>query len=107
MLLVRDWMRGPLFNNGIRPVGREWRRVPAWTWHPVGLDLTGAFFQFDVSTADDREDEVGPRRQFLFAIVPAVGTEPEAFVVFLLGFLNEAFQADVETNLVAVLVKCQ
>ena len=30
-----------------------------------------------------------------------------AFVVILLGFFNEAFQADLETNLVAVLVKCQ
>ena len=31
----------------------------------------------------------------------------EAFVVRLPGFLNEAFQADVATNLVAVLVECQ
>ena len=43
----------------------------------------------------------------MFAIVPAVRTEPEAFVVGLAGFLNEAFQADVATNFVAVLVECQ
>ena len=42
-----------------------------------------------------------------FAIVPAVGTELEAFVVGLPRFLNEAFQADVATHLVAVLVERQ
>ena len=81
--------------------------------HPLGLstswglELSGAFRQLNVRTADNREEEVEPRRQFVFAVVPTVGTEPEAFVVGLSGFLNEAFQADVATDLVAVLVECQ
>ena len=43
----------------------------------------------------------------MFAVVPVGGTEPEAFVVVLARFLNEAFQADVATDLVAVLIECQ
>jgi hypothetical protein len=61
-------------------------------------DPTGAFFKFIIGFLDDEKQEadVGPR--VVLALVPAFGADLESFVVSLLVILDEAFEADVASD---------
>jgi hypothetical protein len=71
------------------------------------FDLAGALLEFGVAAPDDGEQEIEPRSQFVFALMPALGTAVKAFVIIFLRFLGESFKADVTANFTAVLVKRQ
>jgi len=99
VLNVADAERAGLrLNRGLNKV----RLGPARRFY-----LPGALLELDVATADDGEQQVHPRRQFVPAFVPASGTAVEDFVVILFGLLDETFETDVAADFVAVLVKRQ
>ena len=50
------------------------------------FDLSGTHFKLGVAAPDDGEQEIHPRRQFVFTLMPALGTAVETFVVVLLRF---------------------
>ena len=72
-----------------------------------GFDLPSAFLKFAISAAGDGEEMIQPGEQVVFAVVPALGAFLQDVVVILLRLFNEAFQAEVAPDFVAVLVQCE
>ena len=64
-----------------------------------GFELADALLEFLARLREDEEQEIHRRPRVVFALVPALGTLFEDFVVALLVLLDEAFEADVAARL--------
>ena len=70
-----------------------------------GFHVAGTLLELAIGAAGDGEEMIQPREQVVFAVVPALGAFLQDMVVIFLRLFDEAFQADVAPDFVAVLVK--
>ena len=70
-----------------------------------GFHFAGTLLEFAIGAAGDGEEMIEPWEQVVFAVVPALGAFLQDVVVIFLCLFDEAFQADVAPDFVAVLVK--
>ena len=72
-----------------------------------GFDLAGALLEFTIGATGDDEEMIEPGEEIVLALVPAVGALVQNLVVVFFGLLDQAFQADVPADFVALLVERQ
>lgn len=72
-----------------------------------GFHVAGTLLEFAIRSAGDGEEMIQPRQEVVLAFVPALGTFLQDVVVIFLRLFDKSFQADVKSDFVAVLVKCE
>ena len=70
-----------------------------------GFHVAGTLLELAIGAARDGEEMIEPRKQVVFAVVPALGAFLQDVVVIFLRLFDEAFQADVASDFVTVLVE--